>query len=77
MKIKLFNFTRRNFNRNINYNPPIKNISKIPSNLPVKKQLTTGEKLVKITELIDKILCRIDKKNEEILAKLKKISEKQ
>lgn len=72
MKIKLFNFTRRNPVRNINYNPPIKNLSKIPSNLPVKKELTPGKKLVKITELINKILCRVDKKNEEILAQLKK-----
>jgi len=76
MQIKLFNFIKRNPNRNINFNPPLKNLSKIPNNLPTKKVLTPGEQLVRITELIKQILCEMDEKNKEILAQLKKLSGK-
>ncbi len=40
MKIKLFHSVKRNPSRNINYNPPIKNISKMPNNTITKKELT-------------------------------------
>ncbi len=76
MKIRLFNFIKRNPSRNINCNPPLKNISSIPNNLQAKKELTTGEMLVKITELIKEILDDMVKKDKEILAQLKRLSGK-
>lgn len=76
MKIRLFNFIKRKPSRNINYNPPLKNIKSIPSNLLKKQEPTTGELLIEITEQIKKILANIDKKDKEILAQLKKISGK-
>lgn len=76
MKIRLFNFTKRNLSRNINYNLPFKDITCIPNNPPKKQELSTGELLVKITEQIDGILANIDKKNKELLAQLKRISKK-
>ena len=74
MKIKLFHSVKRNPSRNINYNPSIKNISKMPNNTITMKELTPGEKLVKITELINRILCRIEEKNKGMLGQLKKLS---
>lgn len=81
MKIRLFNFIKSKTSRNIklNYNPsiynsPIKNISKIPKNTITKNELTLNEKLVQVTELIKRILCRIDEKNKEILNDLKSLS---
>ncbi len=76
MKIRLFNFIKRNPSTNINYNPPLKNLSKTPNNMLTKKELTPGEKLVKITELIKERLSNIADKDKEILAQLKSISGK-
>lgn len=76
MKIRLFNSIKRNPSRNINYNQPIKNISIIHNNIITKKQLTVGEKLVRMTELLNRIICRIEEKDKVLLEQLKRLSRK-
>lgn len=76
MKIRLFNSIKRNPSRNINYNQPIKNISIINNNIITKKQLTVGEKLVRMSELLNRILCRIEEKDKVLLEQLKRLSGK-
>lgn len=80
MKIRIFTsvkniFTKKNnlnnLNTNINYNPPLRT-REIPSNISPKKELTTGEKMDKICELIIKRLDRIDKRYQEMLVLLNK-----
>ena len=76
MKILLFAskniFTKKNnLNTNINYNPPIR-IMQMPSNILTKKESTTGGIMEEICKLIIKRLDRIDKRNQEILARLTK-----
>lgn len=76
MKLKLFNFTKSNLNRNINYNPPLKNIANMPNNMLIKKEVSTEQKLVKISELLIKILAGIAENNKKISAQIKLIGEK-
>ena len=71
MKLKLFNLTKSNLNRNINYNPPLKNIANMPNNMLIKKELTTGQKLVKISQLLIKILSGIEENNKKMSARIK------
>ena len=74
MKLKLLNFTKNNLNRNINYNKPLKSSIKIPNNILIKKECTTGEKLVKITNLIIKRLHIIEENNKKLLMQLKNLT---
>ena len=74
MKLKIFSFKKSNIATKINYNKPLPNSIKISNNnLQVKTQITAGDKLVKITDLIIKRLEIIKKRNEVLSAQLKNI----
>ena len=63
MKLKIFNFTKNNVDRMLNYNKPIKRSIEIPNNTFVQEKITVDTKLVKITDLILKRLLVIEEKN--------------
>ena len=58
MNLKIFNFTKDNVDRMMNYNKPIKRSIEIPNNTFVQEKSTVCTKLVKITDLILKKIAR-------------------